>query len=504
MRAFFYPAILSLALPVFGAPPTPSEPSTTWLGATDEWTDESNWSNGVPSETTSAVFRVQTTDNSTIAKIDGDTYVKDLYFYDGFSLGSKGNYDIIIKDGASLNVSGDFYYSNLRITNWGGLRLGTAGGKLIIGGNATFVASKLTEEQDIVYDNAGVDVQIGRAASTNPMLSEISIGGDLTLIGGGTGVYAQNTKVSICAETVNIGGVVNLVKSDSTFTVVRAALNNPEYNSTQKWGGLKGTGIVFIEGASWSGNAKYNSAFNADITLTNKADQTFTGEVKYGNINDGGFTNTTEIHLTLDAENASATQTINLRGSKSFTTVSVKNGTLIYSAPAAAESLTVSGGTLLLSYSDTTQGDLTISGGSFGATMDNGSAKVKSLTYSGGKLVFATEGIYGGLPNSIAVEGKFSKDTLEKIVIDFSGLDAETLIGEPAMTLITAGSFEGMSTSVDADEYFAAENLINAIADFAWNGNSLTVAFAQVPEPAAIAAVFGALALALAARRRGK
>ena len=206
----------------------------------------------------------------------------------------------------------------------------------------------------------------------------------------------------------------------------------------------------------------------------------------------------------MDAANASATQTITLGGSKSFTTVSVKNGTLIYSAPAAAESLTVSGGTLLLSYSDTTQGDLTISGGSFGATMDNGSAKVKSLTYSGGKLVFATEGFYDGLPNSIAVEGKFSKDTLEKIVIDFSGLDAETLIGEPAMTLITAGSFEGMSTSVDADEYFVAENLINAIADFAWNGNSLTVTFAQVPEPAAIAAVFGALALALAARRRGK
>ena len=403
-----------------------------------------------------------------------------------------------------MNISGDLYYSNLRIVNWGGLCLDAAGGKLLIDGDATFAASKLTEEQEIVYDNAGVDVQIGRAASTNPMLSEISIGGDLTLIGGGTGVYAQNTKVSICAETVNIGGVVNLVKSDSTFTVVRAALNNPEYNSTQKWGGLKGTGIVFIEGASWSGNAKYNSAFNADITLTNKADQTFTGEVKYGNINDGGFTNTTEIHLTLDAENASATQTINLRGSKSFTTVSVKNGTLIYSAPAAAESLTVSGGTLLLSHSDTTQGDLTISGGSFGATMDNGGAKVKSLTYSGGKLVFATEGFYGELPNSIAVEGKFSKDTLEKIVIDFSGLDAETLIGEPAMTLITAGSFEGMSTSVDADEYFAAENLINAIADFAWNGNSLTVAFAQVPEPAAIAAVFGALALALAARRRGK
>ena len=202
---------------------------------------------------------------------------------------------------------------------------------MLIDGDATFAASKLTEEQDIVYDNAGVDVQIGRAASANPMLSEISIGGDLTLIGTGTGQYAQNTKVSICAETVTIGGVVNLANSDSTFTVIRAALNNPEYNSTQKWGGLKGTGIVFIEGASWSGNAKYDSAFNADITLANKADQTFTGEVKYGNINDGGFKNTTAIHLTLDAENASATQTINLRGSKSFTC-------LLYTSPSPRDS----------------------------------------------------------------------------------------------------------------------------------------------------------------------
>ena len=500
MKAPLYFILAASAIPAFAQ--TPSLPTTEWLGIGQDWALESNWSNGLPSETTSALFKTQAGETSTIANIDGDTYVKDLYFYDGFSLGSKGNYDIIIKDGASLNVSGDFYYSNLRITNWGGLRLGTAGGKLIIGDNATFVASKLTEEQDIVYDNAGVDVQIGRAASANPMLSEISIGGDLTLIGTGTGQYAQNTKVSICAETVTIGGIVNLANSDSTFTVIRAALNNPEYNSTQKWGGLKGTGIVFIEGASWSGNAKYDSAFNADITLANKADQTFTGEVKYGNINDGGFKNTTAIHLTLDAENASATQIINLRGSKSFTTVSVKNGTLIYSAPAAAESLTVSGGTLLLSYSDTTQGDLTISGGSFGATMDGGNAKVKSLAYSSGKLVFATEGFYGGLPNSIAVEGKFSKGTLEKIVIDFSGLDAETLIGEPAMTLITAGSFEGMSTSVDADEYFVAENLINAIADFAWNGNSLTVAFTQVPEPAALAAIIGALALAVCAIRK--
>ena len=492
MRAFFYPAILSLALPVFGAPPTPSEPSTTWLGATDEWTDESNWSNGVPSASTSVLFNSMYTQN---ISTKGNIYVNDLIFGDGFALGDLGNYNIGVSK--SLNVKGDLYYTNLRSAYYGGIRF-SAGTDAIftIEGDATFEARTLTDEQKQTYKDGTVDVQIGSAATTYPMFGEFNLSGNLNLIG--TSSYLS--RVNLAAETVNIGGIVNLQTSNAQFALMRGSMNNPTYLSNQSWGGLSGMGRLYVETVNW--NTKYSTEIIANITLKNKTDQTFTGYVDIVNGTDGTYTGSGAIHLIMDAENASATQTINLRGSKSFTTVSVKNGTLIYSAPAAAESLTVSGGTLLLSHSDTTQGDLTISGGSFGATMDGSSAKVKSLTYSGGKLVFATEGFYGGLPNSIAVEGKFSKDTLEKIVIDFSGLDAETLIGESAMTLITTGSFEGMSTSVDADEYFAAENLINAIADFAWNGNSLTVAFAQVPEPAALAAIIGAIALAVCAIRR--
>lgn len=494
MKAFFYPVIFSLALPVFGAPPTPSGPSTTWLGATDEWTDESNWSNGVPSASTSVLFNSMYTQN---ISPKGDIYVNDLIFGDGFALGDLGNYNIGVSK--SLNVKGDLYYTNLRSTYYGGIRFSAGTGAIFtIDGDATFEAKNLTDEQKQTYKSGTVDVQIGSAATNYPMFAEFNLNGDLNIIG----TSSVSSNVKLAAETVNIGGIVNLSTKNSQFVIMRGSMNNPAYLTNQSWGGLSGIGKLYIESVDW--NTAYSTAITANVTLKNTADQTYTGSVDIVNGSNGTYTGTGVINLTMDAANASATQTINLSGSKGFTTVSVKNGTLIYSAPAAAESLTVSGGTLLLSYSDTTQGDLTISGGSFGATMDGGNAKVKSLAYSGGKLVFATEGFYGGLPNSIAVEGKFSKETLEKVVIDFSGLDAESLIGEPAMTLITAGSFEGMSTSVDADEYFAAENLINAIADFAWNGNSLTVAFAQVPEPAALAAVFGALALALAARRRGK
>ena len=238
-----------------------------------------------------------------------------------------------------MNVAGNFYYANLRTESWGGLRLAGTGSKLAIAGDATFEASSLTEEQSIAYNNGAVDVQIGRAASSNPMFSEISIGGNLN-ISTGNSSYSAKT------------------------------LNNPEYVSNQTWGGLTGSGIVMVEAASWPENARYNSVFTANITLANKSDQTFTGQVKYVNINDGGYVNTSAIHLAMDAENPSATQTMTLGGSAGFTTVSVKNGTLRYSAPAASETLSVSGGKLILTNASVAQGDLAMSGGAFGRRLD--------------------------------------------------------------------------------------------------------------------------------------
>ena len=330
------------------------------------------------------------------------------------------------------------------------------------------------------------------------MFSEVSIGGNLNI----SGNSSYSAKLSMASETVKIGGAVNLANSNSTFAVLRATLNNPEYLSNQTWGGLEGSGVVMIEAASWTGNARYDSAFTANITLANKSDRTFTGQVRYTNITDGGYTNTSAINLTMDAEDSSATQTMTLGGSAGFTTVSVKNGTLRYSAPAASETLSVSGGKLILTNASVAQGDLAMGGGAFGA--ENGGAKVKSLTWTGGSLVFGAEGFYGGIPDAITVEGEFSKNSIDKIAVDFSGLDAESLIDAGPMILLTAGSYGGLSTSEDAGEYFTAVNLYNALADFEWDGNSLTVAFSPIPEAAEAAAIFGALALLAAIRRREK
>ncbi len=78
MKAPLYLILAASAIPAFAQ--TPSSPTTEWLGIGDNWALESNWSDGLPSETTSAVFRIQAGETSTIANINGDTYVKDLYF----------------------------------------------------------------------------------------------------------------------------------------------------------------------------------------------------------------------------------------------------------------------------------------------------------------------------------------------------------------------------------------------------------------------------------------
>lgn len=94
----------------------------------------------------------------------------------------------------------------------------------------------------------------------------------------------------------------------------------------------------------------------------------------------------------------------------------------------------------------------------------------------------------------LRIEGTFSKSGGGKIGIDFSGFDASAFIEDgTVLELITANALEGFSE--DANDDFAAKNLLNGFADFEWAGNTLTVSFSAVPEPAAIAAILGAVAL---------
>lgn len=160
--------------------------------------------------------------------------------------------------------------------------------------------------------------------------------------------------------------------------------------------------------------------------------------------------------------------------------------------------ITVKGGTLLLNTaSGAKHGILTMTDGAFGAY---GNTNVEAISYQGGSFYANADAIANGY--SITTDGAFTKATEEQVFIDFDGLDASAYDG--TYSLITAASFIDATGNALTAADFAAKNLLNGSANFVIDGNTLKVSFAAVPEPATIAAILGAAALAFAAYRRRK
>ena len=97
---------------------------------------------------------------------------------------------------------------------------------------------------------------------------------------------------------------------------------------------------------------------------------------------------------------------------------------------------------------------------------------------------------------TVEVAGEFSKEATSVIELDFSRLT----LSDGEYELITAGSWVGFDMD-DASKNFTISG-ISEEHSLKWNGNTLVLQYGAIPEPAAVAAVFGALALAFAARRK--
>lgn len=179
---------------------------------------------------------------------------------------------------------------------------------------------------------------------------------------------------------------------------------------------------------------------------------------------------------------------------------------------------------------------LVMEGGEFGAAHYNstniGTAYFKSGEISGGGFAFENFENHNALELLMSDKIVFSESLAKsagsgKIGINFTGGDGNALdlanygyiIAEGAesienwIEILTAGDLSGFDLEsklgeniYDANGDFYAIGVENGVAIFRWvesldNGYSLQVGFAQVPEPAAVAALLGALALGFAALR---
>lgn len=395
--------------------------------------------------------------------INGNVYVGDTYLYkneDWRCVGIRGQDNpLTIKGSIIFNATGDGKningtdYKSRPVINIGGDWKSTVASSIEIGENAA-VDSKTGLKAAIILDTSASKVYqylyFGLATDQEK------------------GIVIHNVAQLNYAEG----------QADTRFTLGRLGGG---YLGDQNIsiGGINGYGTLatgLINGSTAEGDPIYAKT---NLTLTNAA-----GVITYYEgalIRENGSYNDS-FAITMDGDGK---QTMNITSAKAdiITSVTVKKGDLVF-------------------YSPISSGSLRMEGGSFSAI--NGGVTFNSASWAGGKFVFASEPIQGGTADKITIDGKFVKEGGEKIVMDFSGLDAESILGA-TYDLISAESFEDAEgnslTDSDADDYFSAI-INNALADFSWSDNTLQVTFVQVPEPAALSLIFGALAVGYALRRR--
>lgn len=292
------------------------------------------------------------------------------------------------------------------------------------------------------------------------------------------------------ATNFKVGGYIDMTEVRSgTYTWDLCNTSFTGYFSDISIGGLEGGSGMRI---SSSGGATVN------LTFANSVAHSFAGTFAIRE----GIEN--RLNITMDAsdvQNGSQTLIIKEGGTASTDYEKVVPGTL--------ESVTVKNGTLTFgTYSGMANGSLNLSG-------DNGKLAITSDTGSGiGTIVFDTALFERGTieftiveegSDKIEITSELSKFGNGKINIEFDA-DSHDIYewilasgGESIeYELITFGETSGFK---DGD--FIAEDLGGKVlASLFLRDNALVAQFTAVPEPAALAAVFGALALALALRRR--
>lgn len=212
---------------------------------------------------------------------------------------------------------------------------------------------------------------------------------------------------------------------------------------------------------------------DTSITFTNKSDYSWNGLITDA---DSGAANAKKFNIVMDAS-ATGKQTMSITG-----------GSL--------NDITINGGKFVLSSATATTGKVSLNGGYFG--VGNNSTAINSAEWTSGGLLFDMAAIE--YEYKITIENAFTKNGAGQIEVDFDGLNGADYI-DYTFKLLSAGSLEGFDVD-DANTDFIAKNLYGALADFVWDGNNLSVTFTQIPEPAALAAFIGAVALLFALRRK--
>lgn len=367
------------------------------------------------------------------------------------------------------------------------------------------------------YGETSLSFSYGDSRLTNSLINVI---GDVNF--GGCGVSGANgaALLNLTVDKMAVKGIMNIKRNGWGFS-------NVTFN---KAGVLEQGGLVAEN-------------IDGDFTIANRSGGSFTSEVVFKNalgtdyqyigaiVDDGNnrpdisAINAT-MNVTMDGEGTQriyqAVQTkTDIQGRMSGT-YTVKNGRLFMDNSLIA--------------ADYRQAKLSLEGGKFGAghydSSLRGTAYFKTANFESGGFAYENFANHNTMEmevgDKIIITETFTKAAGSgKIAVDFSDASGNALnlgnyddiLAESADSveywaeILTAGELSGFNLDTrlsdgayDANADFYAEGIENGIVVFKWvgsldSGYSLQVGFVQVPEPAAVVALGGLLALVYAGMR---
>ena len=299
-------------------------------------------------------------------------------------------------------------------------------------------------------------------------------------------IELQGSKLRFHALNVNVNGVVNFSGdiSDAELNLAYGSMSGQSVSIS--FGGLNGIGKE-IKFGGWTNSLVENTSIT--LRFTNSGTSSFSGNFDHDDGGIGTLQNNT-YNLVMNGT-STGVQYYEDTGTKfSFDEVTVKSGKLNFYSEIGKSTISLEGGTLSPA---TVTGEIAI-------------LKAEAINWDNGKISFDL------VQDNSASDKIVLGYALSKTSFSVSGGTREIeLIADPyeiAAWIESSGEekltytlIEYASTNFEnGDIVFSQIDGINI--DYNFGDTALTVTLSKVPEPATIAAIFGACALAMAAFRR--
>lgn len=353
--------------------------------------------------------------------------------------------------------------------------------------------STFTVNKDIIYKAAAAQNEINFFFMGN-VNSTLNVGGNIELLA--PAKATTNLNLQFHSYDVNIGGVIKL---NNNASMKRIQLDNASTANTEKtynrsFGGLSvnNGGQLRIEGTA-------NNTVN--LTFTNSTEESYSGYLMTKADSTGN-----KFNIAMNAATAAGKQTLRFTDVPTETKFDGAN----YNN-AAIDTVSVSNGTLSLGMNSKMSANKLVVNGEkavFDITSVDGASEIGRATF----------GSFEGTKGAIAFDIAESNDFLDitgtanvssdfAFIVNMTKADFDSFLGEGETSLqYNIISFTTEGSSFDATTVICSDSQLKGKIDLfeAAGTTSVMLTIAAVPEPATVAAILGAIALAFAAYRRRK